>query len=367
VTEQKESYSPEELVLAIEECFDNGWTDGLPVVPPIPSLVRRFLEHTDRSPSEVIWRMSQVKRGCTVEAAAINAVMAGCRPEYFPVVLAALEATVDEGWPGHGGWQSTTGGGPLLIVNGPVRTELGFNAKGNVFGPGFRPNATVGRALRLMIMNAYGIRPHELDQATQGFPGKYALCIAENEEASPWEPLHVELGHAPDVSTVAAVHTRSTEHIDNRNTGDARAVLNDIADTVARIGPMTRRYRRVVVVVGPEHAQQLDGAGFAKQDLKEYLVEHSGRTAGELRAAGRGDATDLFPSQSEQTGVFASTHAAPSGSDVSEMPDDEFVRMLRSPDDVVVVVAGAANAGVTTVLHTLGFPPKTPGLAVVRR
>ena len=368
MTEQKESYSPEELVLAIEECFDNGWTDGLPVVPPIPSLVSRFLEHTDRSPSEVIWRMSQVKRGCSVEAAAINAVMAGCRPEYFPVVLAALEAVVDEGWPGHGGWQSTTGGGPLLIVNGPVRTELGFNAKGNVFGPGFRPNATVGRAVRLMIMNAYGVRPHELDQSTQGFPGKYSLCIAENEEDSPWEPLHVELGHAPDVSTVAAVHTRSTEHVDNRNTGDARAVLNDIADTVARIGPMTRRYRRVVVVVGPEHAQQLDGAGFSKRDLKEYLVEHSGRTAAQLRAAGRSDATEVYPSQQEQTGVFSpSTHAAASTGDLSEMADDEFVRMLRSPDDVVVVVAGAANAGVTTVLHTLGFPPKTPGLAVVGR
>ncbi|RBY78996.1 hypothetical protein DQ238_11290 [Geodermatophilus sp. TF02-6] len=355
------------MLLAIEECFDRGWTDGLPVVPPIPSLVRRFLEHTDRSPSEVVWRMSQVKRGCTVEAAAVNAAMAGCRPEYLPVVLAALEAVVDEGWPGHGGWQSTTGGGPLLVVNGPVRAELGFNAEGNVFGPGFRANATVGRAVRLVVLNAYGIRPHELDQSTQGFPGKYSLCIAENEEDSPWEPLHVELGHAADVSTVSAVHTRSTEHVDNRNTGDARAVLNDIADTVARIGPMTRRYRRVVVVVGPEHAQQLAGSGFSKQDLKEYLVEHSSRTAGVLRAAGRAEATELYPSRQESAGVFASTTAAPAEGGLASIPDDEPVTVLRSPDDVVVVVAGAANAGVTTVLHTLGFPPKTPGNAVVRR
>jgi hypothetical protein len=361
------SADPEDLLGAIEECFERGWTDGLPVVPPVPSLVRRFLEHTGRAPSEVVWRMSQVKRGCTVEAAAINAAMAGCRPEYFPVVLAALEAAVDEGWPGHGGWQSTTGGGPLLVVNGPVRTELGFNAAGNVLGPGFRANATVGRAIRLIIQNAYGIRPHELDQATQGFPGKTGLCIAENEEASPWEPLHVELGHPADTSTVSAVHVRSTEHVDNRNTGDARAVLEDLADSAARIGTMTRRFRRVVVVVGPEHAQQLARAGFAKQDVKEYLVEHTARTAAQLRAAGRGDATEIYPSEPEQAGVFASTSAAPSGGGLQTVPDDEPVSMLRGPQDVVVVVAGAANAGISTVLHTLGFPPKTPGNAVVRR
>lgn len=365
--EEKSSYSPEELVEAIEECYANGWTDGLPVVPPIPSLVRRFLEHTDRSPAEVVWTMSQVKRGCTVEVAAINAAMAGCRPEYFPVVLAALEATVDEGWPAHGGWQSTTGGGPLLVVNGPVRTELGFNTRGNVLGPGFRPNATVGRAVRLVILNAYGVRPHELDQSTQGMPGKYGLCVAENEEDSPWEPLSVELGHGPGASTVSAVHVRSTEHVDNRNTGDARAVLEDVADTVGRIGTMTRRYRRVVVLLGPEHAQQLAGQGFAKRDVKEYLVTHSGRTAGELRAAGRGEAVEVYPSDREAPGVFAaSTAAAPAGADLRELADDEFVTVLRSPDDVVVVVAGAANAGVSTVLHTLGFPPKTPGTAVVR-
>ncbi|NEK57617.1 hypothetical protein GCU56_07000 [Geodermatophilus sabuli] len=354
----------DDLLAAIEECFERGWTDGLPVVPPVPSLVRRFLEHTDRAPSDVVWSMSQVKRGCTVEAAAINAVMAGCRPEYFPVVLAALEATVDEGWPGNGGWQSTTGGGPLLVVNGPVRQELGVNAKGNVLGPGFRPNATIGRAIRLIIMNAYGIRPHELDQATQGTPGKYSLCIAENEEDSPWEPLHVELGHAPDVSTVSALHTRSTEYVDNRNTGDAREVLTDIADTCARIGAMTaRRYRRVGVVIGPEHAQQMAAQGFSKQDVKEFLVEHSGRTAGDLRRAGRGSATARSAAARPQAGTILAVEE----NDDDAVPDDQIVTLIQSPDDVVVVVAGAANAGVSTVAQTLGFPPKTPGCAVVRR
>ncbi|MEU2351153.1 hypothetical protein [Modestobacter sp. NPDC049651] len=362
MTEQQTAFSPEELIAAIEECHERGWTDGLPVVPPIPSLVHRFLEHTDRSPSEVLWTMKQVKRGCTVEAAAINAAMAGCRPEHFPVVLAALEATVDEGWPGLGGWQSTTGGGPLLVVNGPVRADLGFNAKGNVFGPGFRANATVGRALRLIIMNAYGIRPHELDQATQGFPGKYSLCIAENEEESPWEPLSETLGHAPGVSAVSAVHTRSTEHVDNRNTGDPKAVLNDLADTCGRIGSMTRRFRRVVVVIGPEHAQLLAGGGFSKQDVREYLAEHSGRTAGQLRAAGRGDSTAVFENA---PGVSAFDEASASG--IDQVADDDLVTTVRTPDDVIVVVAGAANAGISTVLQTLGFPTKTIGTAEVRR
>ncbi|MGY2079888.1 hypothetical protein [Modestobacter sp. SYSU DS0657] len=361
MTEQQTGLTPEDLIAAIEECHANGWTDGLPVVPPIPSLVYRFLEHTDRSPSEVVWTMTQVKRGCTVQAAAINAAMAGCLPEHFPVVLAALEAAVDEGWPGLGGWQSTTGGGPLLVVNGPVRTELAFNSKGNVFGPGFRANATVGRALRLIIMNAYGIRPHELDQATQGFPGKFSLCIAENEEESPWEPLSVTLGHDAGVSTVSALHSRSTEHVDNRNTGDPKAVLNDIADTCGRIGSMTRRFRRVGVVIGPEHAQLLAKHGMSKQDVREYLAEHSGRTAGTLRAAGRGESTAVF---SNHPGAAAFDEAQ--ASDIEQIPDDDLVTTLRTPDDVIVVVAGAANAGISTVVQTLGFPTKTIGTAVIR-
>ena len=361
MTEQQTAYSPEDLVAAIEQCYENGWTDGLPVVPPIPSLVNRFLEHTDRSPSDVIWTMKQVKRGCTVQAAAINAAMAGCRPEHFPVVLAALEATVDEGWPGLGGWQSTTGGGPLLIVNGPVRGPLGFNAKGNVFGPGFRANATVGRALRLIIMNTYGVRPHELDQSTQGFPGKFSLCIAENEEESPWEPLSVTLGHDAGVSTVSAMHVRSTEHIDNRNTGDPTSILNDIADTCGRIGSMTRRFRRVGVVIGPEHAQLLAKHGMSKQDVKEHLAERSGRTAGALRDAGRGEMAAVFQNT---PGVSAFDEAATSG--IEDVPDDELVTTLRTADDVIVVVAGAANAGVSTVVQTLGFPTKTIGTAVIR-
>jgi hypothetical protein len=309
--------------------------------------------------------MEQVRRGCTVEFAAVNAVMAGCRPEYFPVVLAALEAVVDEGWPAAGGWQSTTGGGPLLIVNGPVREELGFNAGGNVFGPGFRANATVGRAIRLIIQNAYGIRPQELDQSTQGMPGKFTLCIGENEEESPWEPLHVELGHDRQVSTVSAVHTRGLDFVDNRNTGDPEQVLNDIADTAARLGTQgsigNRRFKRVAVVFGPEHAQLLARHGFSKADVKDYLVQRAGRPAWMLRQTGRGDATNKVPGP-RRTASGVVTPMVDDGS----AADGDWITMLESADDVLVAVAGAANAGVTTVAHPLGFPPESPGCAVVR-
>jgi hypothetical protein len=336
----------EPLLEAIEYCYEQGWTDGLPVVPPSPGLVKQFLEHTKRPPDEEIWHMPQVYRSCTVQLAAINAAMAGCRPEYFPVVLAALEATIDEGWPGTGAWQSTTGGGPLHIVNGPVRNELGFNAKGNVFGQGFRPNATVGRAIRLIIMNVYGIEPHVLDQSTQGTPGKYAMCIAENEEESPWEPLHVELGFPAEASTVSAMHVRSSEFVDNRQTANAEQLLNDIADTISRTGVFGRR-RRCCVVFGPEHANLIANQGFSKRDVKEYLAEHSGRRASDLYRAGKGPTRPAGPS-----------------------PDDagagnEFVRMIDSPDDLLVVVSGAGNAGVTTVCHPLGFPHHIPGRALV--
>jgi hypothetical protein len=359
----------EPLLEAIEYCYEQGWTDGLPVVPPAPGLVKRFLEHTRRAPDEVIWHMPQVYRSCTVQLAAINAAMAGCRPEYFPVVLAALEATIDEGWPGTGGWQSTTGGGPLHIVNGPVRNELGFNAKGNVFGPGFRPNATVGRAIRLIIMNVYGVVPQVLDQSTQGTPGKYTMCIAENEEESPWEPLHVELGFPRDASTVSAMHVRSSEFVDNRQTADARQLLNDIADTISRTGTVIRRQKRCCVVLGPEHANLIANQGFSKRDVKEYLAEHSGRRASDLRRAGKGSARAAAARTA--AGAPGPRPGAPDMSDwvgPEEAGDgDEFVPMIDSPDDLLVVVAGAGNAGVSTVCHPLGFPKSIPGRALVER
>ncbi|MGH8987227.1 MAG: hypothetical protein ACRDXC_01340 [Acidimicrobiales bacterium] len=355
----------EPLLEAIEYCYEQGWTDGLPVVPPTPALVARFVAETDRDPDEILVRIVQFQRAATVRQIAVCAAMAGCRPEYLSVVLAAFEAVIDEGWPAAGGWQSTTGGGPLLIVNGPVRTELGFNSRGNVFGPGFRANATVGRAMRLAILDVFGLRPHELDQSTQGNPGKYSLCIAENEEDSPWEPLHVELGSAAGESAIAALHTRGIDFVDNRHTADARHILNDIGDSIARTGTILRLRKRVAVILGPEHAQLMAAQGMSKLDVKEYLVENSFRRVDDLRRAGK-DAEISIPKNADSSTGSMHGMAEPTGRVEGEPGGNERFRVLGSPDDVLVVVAGAPNAGVSAVAQPLGFPPRFPGRAEVR-
>lgn len=353
------------LLDAIEHCYEQGWTDGLPVVPPTPALVERFLAASERDPDELLVRLAPFRRSATVRQVAVAAAMAGCRPDYMPVVLAAFEAVIDEGWPAAGGWQSTTGGGPLLVVNGPVRTELGFNAKGNVFGPGFRANATLGRAIRLVILNVFGVRPHELDQSTQGNPGKYTLCIAENEEESPWEPLHVELGCSPDESAVCALHTRGVDFIDNRHTSDAHHILNDIGDSIARTGTIVRLHKRVGVILGPEHAQILAGQGMSKRDVKEYLAANAFRRLDDLRRCGKDGVMPIPPEADTSTGSMHGL-AEPTGRAEGEAGGDERVSVIDSPDDVMVVVAGAPNAGVSAVAQPLGFPRHFPGRAVVR-
>jgi hypothetical protein len=199
----------DEIRRVMEEYAERGRTDGLPVMPVTESYLAEFVAQTRRGPDEVLLSMPHLNRECTVRVAAINAAMAGCRPEYFPVVLAAWSALETEGYVTRGIWQSTTGTAPMLLVNGPIRERIGLNGKGNVFGSGFRANATIDRAIRLTAINAFGLRPRELDQATQGNPAKYTACIAENEEESPWPPLHVEHGFDVETSAVTAMTIRN--------------------------------------------------------------------------------------------------------------------------------------------------------------
>ena len=203
----------DEIRQVMEDYADRGWTDGLPVMPVTESYLAEFLSQTTREPDEVLLAMPHLDRECTVRIAAINAAMAGCRPEYFPVVLAAWSALRLEGYVERAIWQSTTGTAPMLLVDGPIRERIGVNSRGNVFGSGFRANATIGRVIRLTAINAFGLRPHELDQATQGNPAKYMACIAENEEQSPRPPFHVEHGFDVHASTVTAMTMRWVVHI----------------------------------------------------------------------------------------------------------------------------------------------------------
>ena len=330
---------------AIEWCYQRGWSDGLPLVPASQPLLDRFLAQTGRDPGEVIGSMEHLGRECTVRLAAINAAMAGCLPEYFPVVLAAWEALMAERAARGGGWQSTSGPAPLIVVNGPVRTQLGFNSGGGVFGPGFRANATVARAIGLIVRNAFGIEPHVLEQATQGLPGRWSICIAENEEESPWEPLSVEAGQPAGTSAVSATLLRTCEFVDNRHTQDPEQVLWDIAGTISRTGALIFRDASCGVVLGPEHAQLLAGAGYSKADVKAWLVEHCGPTRAELRRTGKDAVGD--------NGVRYAGQGGPGEPGATE-DDDQVERILPSPAHVPVVVAGARNAAMSMVVRVFG-------------
>ncbi len=331
---------PDAAQAAIEYCYDQGWSDGLPLVPATRPLVEKFLATSGRDPDEVIGRLPQLDRSVTVELAAINAAMAGCLPEYFPVVLAAWDALMRERSTTGGGWQSTSGPAPLIVINGPVRAELGINAAGGVFGPGFRANATIPRAIGLMVRNAYGIHPHELEQATQGLPGRWSICLAENEEESPWPPLSADAGLPAGASGVVATLLRTCEFVDNRHTASAEQLLADFADTVGRSGAWIFRHAGAGIVFCPEHAQLLASAGLDRAAVRAWLAERSGRSTDALSDTGK-DACD-------DNGVrLPGGHNDGTG---------EFQRMLPNadPQHLLIAVAGARNAGISMVVRLFG-------------
>ncbi len=339
----------------MEYYAERGWTDGLPVVPVTESYLAEFLARTGRKPDEVLFSMPHLNRDLSVRLAAINAALAGCRPEYFPVVLAAWDSLRLEGYVGRGIWQSTTGTAPLLIVNGPIREAIGLNSRGNVFGSGFRANATIGRAIRLTAINAFGLRPHLLDQATQGTLAKYSACIAENEEESPWPPLHTETGLDPSDSAVTSMVIRSCLHIEARHTTDPDQLALDIADTLARTGSLVHRTTSACVVLGPEHAAVFGRAGWSKPDLQRALYDQAVISRERLAAVGKDSV-----SRKTRWRLPASHPDADPAHD-----DGEVLRALISPGAALIVVAGAANAGVSAVLETIGPRGGPPATAAI--
>jgi hypothetical protein len=344
----------------MEHYADRGWTDGLPVMPVTESYLEEFLAQTERSPDDVVFSMPHLNRSCSVRAAAINAAMAGCRPEHLPVVLAAWEAFALEGYATKGIWQSTTGTAPLLLVNGPVRNRLGFNSRGNVFGSGFRANASVGRAIRLTAINVFGLRPHELDQATQGTPAKYSACIAENEEDSPWAPLPADFGFAAEESTVTALVTRSVIHIEARHTAVPEQLGRDLAGTLARTGALVHETISGAVVLGPEHAALFARAGWSKADVRQFVYEQATNSRAALAAVGKEavSRTTRWRLPSDHPEAVQDT-AAEAGRD--------DVPVLNSPEALLVVVAGAANGGVSAVVETFGPRGGPPAIARIEQ
>ena len=256
----------------VEWYFDRGWTDGLPVVPPTRDKVDAFVAALGGAPEKVEARVPPRWGDLTREVLAVNAVMAGCRTEYASVLRAAMLALCSEPFNLNGVQATTHMAAPLLVVNGPIRLEIGLNCGTNVFGSGFRANATLGRAIRLVLLNVGGGRPGTLDKSTLGHPGKYTYCIGENEEASPLAPYHVERGHSPDDSTVFVLAAEPPHSVTNHVANDARGILDSIASAMS-----TYAHNNAVsaghcaVVLGIEHARTIATQEWTRSDIRRYL------------------------------------------------------------------------------------------------
>lgn len=256
----------------IEAIYERGWSDGLPVVPPTEKRVLRMLAGTTRDPKEALGQCPPNLAPLTVEKVAINAVMAGCKPEYLPVVLAAVEAVLDPGFAMHGVLATTMFVGPVLVVNGPIRRRIGMNALGNALGQGNRANATIGRALQLVIRNVGGGLPQEVDRATLGNPGKYTYCFAEDEEGSSWEPFSSDFGVARGVSTVTVFAGYGLQGVADQKSRTPESLARSFAESLktlhnVKLAPACD----AMLVVSPEHERTFREAGWSKARLQEEL------------------------------------------------------------------------------------------------
>jgi hypothetical protein len=308
-----------------EHLFERGVTDGLPVVPPTRERVDRFLAAVPgRSPEQVVGLVPPNYGRATVEKIAINAVMAGCRPDYLPVVLAAIDAVLDPVFNLHGVMTTTHFAAPLLVVNGPIRQAIGLHAGAGVFGPGFRANATIGRALRLCLVNLGGARPGEISMSTFGHPGRYAYCIAEAQEDSPWPPLHVERGYAAGESTVTAFACEAPHGVSDHASRSPRDLAASLGWSMTGLWndkhwPL---YCETMLVVGPEHAATLAADGWSKDDLRRFLFETIRRPYRECLPDARGGESSILRFRPNPPGP------------------DALVPKFPSPEEIFVVVAG---------------------------
>lgn len=311
---------------AIETYFEKGWTDGLPVVPPTADRIWAMLQAMGKQPQDILGEIPARARTISAEKLAINAVMAGCLPVYAPVLLAATDALCDPVFSVHGPTASTSGMGILTIVNGPIASQIGLNAGENLFGPGWRANATIGRALRLLLRNVCGSIPGVLDRSCFGHPGKFTYCIAEDESHSPWTPLHAERGIPPEESAVTLFAGESPHQVANQTASDPEAILATIADVIVAGGRLGLSGQQFVVIIGGQHRRYLAERGWTKKDIRTWLQAHAVRSAEELGRVGR-----LSPSEAAENSP--QSYAAAS-----------------DPEDILVVAAGGDTGGYSVVI-----------------
>jgi len=324
--------------------MERGWGDGLPAIPPTRERVAAMFAGTRRKPDEVVAVLVPRLGRATVEAVAANAVMAGALPEHLSVILAAVEAVADPSFNLQAVQTTTHPCSPLCIVNGPIARRLGINAAGNVFGQGSRANAGIGRALRLTLQNVGGARPGKEDRATHGHPGKYAYCVAENEAASPWEPLSVERGFSSEDSTVTVCGSEGPHNINDHGSTTAEGIVTTVAGTAAIAGSNNLYLGgEPLIVLGPEHAATVAASGWSKKDFKRALWDRGCVPLGRLT-----------PENIER---FAVIH--PEG--FKDRPAGALAPIARDWRDVMVIVAGGAGK------HSVFVPTFGSTRSVTRR
>jgi hypothetical protein len=301
---------------------DRQWSDGLPIVPPTAARVDRMLRHTKRARGEVVARIAPGFGAATIERITINAVMAGCDAEYLPILIAATEAVADPKFNLQGIQATTNPVAVWLVINGPIAKRLNFNSTFNCLGEGAWANATVGRAMRLILRNIGGALPGDMDRATQGQPGKYTFCCAENEDESPWPALHVERGFARDRSTVTVIGAEGTINM-NSHAKTVDELLRVFGDTM--IHPPSNEYTHggePWIMIGPEHAEVLKRGGMSKDDVKRRLWETSKMPASRMSVPDRKRAQD---SRREELGEFT---------------PDQMLTIAKHPGNICLMVAG---------------------------
>src|SRR5271170_4604686 len=261
----------------VEWYFEQGWTDGLPVVPPTRERVDEFVAALGGDPDFVECKAPPRHGSLSREVLAINMVMAGCKPEYAPVVRAAMLALTTDAFNLNGVQVTTHMAAPLLIVNGPIAREIGMNGDCNAFGSGNRANATIGRALRLILLNVGGGWPGELDKSTLGHPGKYTYCAAENEAQSPFAPYHVERNYKPEDSTVFVIAAEAPHSVTDHVSNDPEGILDTMCSAMSTIASNNAVLSgHCTVVLGLEHAQTIAKHGWTRNDIRNYLWMHHG-------------------------------------------------------------------------------------------
>ena len=286
----------------VEACYERGWTDGLPVVPPTPERILAMLGGTCRDPAEAVGSIPPGMAPCTVEKVAINAVMAGCRPEYMPVVLAALEAALDPGFTLHGLTCSTCFSSPVIIVNGPIARRIGMNAGLNALGQGNRANATIGRAVNLIVRNVGGGRPGEIDRATLGSPGKYTFCFAEDEADEGWEPLAVARGVPPGRSAVTVFAGDGIQGVTDQKARTPGELTRSLAMALRAVGhPKLCEWAPAVLVLSPEHYAIYRDEDWGRTRITAELHRSLLRPGSEVVAGADGVAEGMPPSRARES------------------------------------------------------------------